>query len=107
MSVFHSDFQCSVSVSQKANIDSGYLLQCQKLNHMVGEGKGKGGSVLQMEDCVHYSGFNIACIHGSNALQFGKASQAQLLFGRMNERHLTESVCETISLTSETLQKLL
>lgn len=66
------DFQCSVLVSQKGNIDSEYLLQSQKLNHMVGEGKGRGGSVLQMEDCVHYSGFNIACIHGAMPFSLGK-----------------------------------
>ena len=69
---FDSDFQRAVLVSQKGNIDSEYLLQRQKLNHMVGEGKGRGGSILQMEDCVHYSGFNIACIHGAMPFSLGK-----------------------------------
>lgn len=38
---FDSDLQCWVLVSQKANIDSEYLLQSQKLNHMVGRAKGE------------------------------------------------------------------
>lgn len=63
MAGFDSYFQCSVFAFQKSNTDSEYSLQCQKLTHKVGEGEGRGRSVLQMEDCVHYSDFNIACIH--------------------------------------------
>lgn len=72
MAGFDSYFQCSVFTFQKSNTDSEYPLQCQKLTHKVGEGEGRGRSILQMEDCVHYSDFNITCIHGAMPFCLGQ-----------------------------------